>query len=109
MQQKLIEMCNREGISIDNVILFFSGFRSKIFLQIKHVVYQSLHMLLAGLKVQFFNQKKLSLCLLKKTLLSRDKYQFCFFTEIWLNVLSFLQLKKHPDVVKQPSRRLNKE
>ena len=34
IQQKLIEKCNRGGISIDQVILFFlSEFRSKTFLQ----------------------------------------------------------------------------
>lgn len=31
-QQKLNEKCNREGIPIDKVILFFSKFKSKIFL-----------------------------------------------------------------------------
>ena len=34
IQQKLIEKCNREGISIDQVISFFlSELRSKTFLQ----------------------------------------------------------------------------
>ena len=41
IEQKLIEKCNREGISIDEVIYFFSKSRSKTFLQTKHVVYQS--------------------------------------------------------------------
>ena len=41
MEQKLIEKCNREGISIDEVIYFFSKSKSKTFLQTKHVVYQS--------------------------------------------------------------------
>ena len=52
IQQKLIEKCDREGISIDKVILFFhSKFKSKTFLQTKHVIDQSLHMLLASLKM----------------------------------------------------------
>ena len=66
IQQKPIEKCNREGMSIEKVILFFSESRSKTFLQNKHVIYRSLHMLLAGLKVQFINQKRLSLCILKR-------------------------------------------
>ena len=41
IEQKLIEKCNRERISIDEVIYFFSKSKSKTFLQIKHVVYQS--------------------------------------------------------------------
>ena len=52
MQQKLVEKCDREGISIDKIILFIlSKFRSKTFLQTRYVIYQSLHMLLAGLKM----------------------------------------------------------
>ena len=54
IQQKLIEKCDRKGISIDKAICFFlSKSRSKIFLHTKHVIYQSRHMLLAGLKVSF--------------------------------------------------------
>ena len=41
IEQKLIEKCNRERISIDEVIYFFSKSKSKTFLQTKHVVYQS--------------------------------------------------------------------
>ena len=41
IEQKLIEKYNREGISIDQVIYFFSKSRGKTFLQTKHVVYQS--------------------------------------------------------------------
>ena len=41
IEQKLIEKCNRERISIDEVIYFFSKSKSKTFLQAKHVVYQS--------------------------------------------------------------------
>ena len=52
MQQKLVEKCDREGISVDKIILFIlSKFRSKTFLQTRYVIYQSLHMLLAGLKM----------------------------------------------------------
>ena len=40
IQQKLFEWCDREEIPIDKVILFFlSMFRSKTFLQTKHVIY----------------------------------------------------------------------
>ena len=54
IQQKLIEKCDREGISIDEVIYFFlSDSRSKSFLLTKHVIYQSQHMLLAGLRMSF--------------------------------------------------------
>ena len=50
--QKLIEKCDREGRSIDKLILFFlSEFRSKIFLQTKNVIHQNLHVLLAALKI----------------------------------------------------------
>lgn len=38
IQQKLNEKCNREGMSINKVILFFSEFKSKNFLQTKHVI-----------------------------------------------------------------------
>ena len=38
VQQKLNEKCNREGMSINKVILFFSEFKSKNFLQTKHVI-----------------------------------------------------------------------
>ena len=48
MQWKLIEKCDREGISIDEV-----GLEAKTFLQTKHVTYQSQHMLLVGLKVSY--------------------------------------------------------
>ena len=48
IQQKLIEKCDREEISIDEVSL-----EPKPFLQTKHVVYQSQDMLLAGLKVSY--------------------------------------------------------
>ena len=87
IQQKLIEKCNREGISIDQVILFFplSNFRSKTFLQTKHVIYQSLHMLLAGLKGQLFKSKRLSLlslCILKKKLIYKETNTDSFFTQI---------------------------
>ena len=41
IEQDLIERCNREGISIDEVIYFFSNSKGKTFLQTKHVVYQS--------------------------------------------------------------------
>ena len=52
IQQKLIEKSDREGISIDEVIHFFlSESRSKTFLQTKHVIYQSQHMLLASLRM----------------------------------------------------------
>ena len=54
IQQKLIEKCDREGISIDEIIYFFlSDSRSKSFLLTKHVIYQSQHMLLAGLRMSF--------------------------------------------------------
>ena len=54
IQQKLIEKCDREGISIDEVIYFFlSDSRSKSFLLTKHVIYQSQNMLLAGLRMSF--------------------------------------------------------
>ena len=54
IQQKLIQKCDREGISIDEVIYFFlSDSRSKSFLLTKHVIYQSQHMLLAGLRMSF--------------------------------------------------------
>ena len=48
IQRKLIEKCDREEISIDEVSL-----EPKPFLQTKHVVYQSQDMLLAGLKVSY--------------------------------------------------------
>ena len=52
IQQKLIEKCDREGISKDKVVLLFlNKFRSKTFLQTKHAIYLSQHMLLPGLKV----------------------------------------------------------
>ena len=41
IEQKLIEKCNRERISIDEVIYFFSKSKSKTFLQTKHIVHQS--------------------------------------------------------------------
>ena len=44
----------REAISIDKVICFLLiSLGAKTFLQTKHVIYQSQHMLLAGLKVSF--------------------------------------------------------
>ena len=84
MDEKLIEKCNREGIKIDQVILFFSlsNFRSKTFLQTKHVIYQSLHMLLAGLKGQILKSKRfslLSLCILKKRLIHKETNTDSFF------------------------------
>ena len=48
IQRKLIEKCDREEISIDEVSL-----EPKPFLQTKHVVYQSQDVLLAGLKVSY--------------------------------------------------------
>ena len=52
IQQKLIEKCGREGISIDEVANFFlSKSRRKKFLETKHYIYQSQHMLLAGLRM----------------------------------------------------------
>ena len=48
IQRKLVEKCDREEISIDEVSL-----EPKPFLQTKHVVYQSQDMLLAGLKVSY--------------------------------------------------------
>ena len=48
IQRKLIEKCDREEISIDEVSL-----EPKPFLQTKHGVYQSQDMLLAGLKVSY--------------------------------------------------------
>ena len=57
IQQKLNEKCDREGISIDKVIRFFNKSRSKKFSQTKHVINQSQHMLLAGLKVPFVHLK----------------------------------------------------
>ena len=48
IQRKLIEKCDREEMSIDEVSL-----EPKPFLQTKHVVYQSQDMLLAGLKVSY--------------------------------------------------------
>lgn len=54
IKQKPIEKCDRKGTSIDKAICFLlSKFRSKIFLHTKHVIYQSRHMLSAGLKVSF--------------------------------------------------------
>ena len=41
IEQKLIEKCNRDKISIDGVIYFYSKYKSEAFLQTKHVVYQS--------------------------------------------------------------------
>ena len=41
IEQKLIEKCNRDEISIDGVIYFYSKYKSETFLQTKHVVYQS--------------------------------------------------------------------
>ena len=32
IEQKLIEKCNREGLSMDQVIYFFSKYKSKTFL-----------------------------------------------------------------------------
>ena len=46
IQRKLIEKCDREGISIDEVSL-----EAKTFLQTKHVIYQSQYILLVGLRV----------------------------------------------------------
>ena len=57
IQQKLNEKCDREGISIDKVICFFNKSRSKKFSQTKHVIYQSQHVLLPGLKVPFVHLK----------------------------------------------------
>ena len=52
--QKLIEKCDREGISIEKVTFFFLvSLEAKTFLQTKHVIYQNQHMLLAGFKVPF--------------------------------------------------------
>ena len=48
IQQKLNEKCDREGISINKVICFFYKSRTKV-----RMLYQSQHMLLAGLKVSF--------------------------------------------------------
>ena len=48
IQWKLIEKCDREGISIDEVSL-----EAKTFLQTKLVIYQSQHLLLVGLRVSF--------------------------------------------------------
>ena len=47
-QRKLIEKCDREGISIDEVSL-----ESKTFLQIKYDIYQSQNMLLVVLRVSY--------------------------------------------------------
>ena len=41
IEQKLIEKCNRDEISIVEVIYFYSKYKSETFLQTKHVVYQS--------------------------------------------------------------------
>ena len=46
IRRKLIEKCDREGISIDEVSL-----EAKTFLQAKHVTYQNQYMLLVGLRV----------------------------------------------------------
>ena len=61
IRQKLSEKCDREGISIDKVILFFYRVQKEnIFTnQACHILKSTL--LLAGLKVQFFNQKRLGL------------------------------------------------
>ena len=48
IQRKLIEKCDREGIPIDEVSL-----EAKRFLQTKHVIYQSQHMLLVGLRASY--------------------------------------------------------
>ena len=48
IQRKLIEKCDREAISIDEVS--FSKLRSKTFLSTKDVIYQSQHMLLEDLR-----------------------------------------------------------
>ena len=47
IQQKLIEKCNREGISINKVFFLFASLEAKHFYKAKHVIYQSQHMLLA--------------------------------------------------------------
>ena len=47
-QRKLIEKCDREGISIDEVSL-----ESKTFLQTKYDIYQSQNMLLVVLRVSY--------------------------------------------------------
>ena len=48
IQWKLIEKCDREGISIDEVSL-----EVKTFLQTKLVIYQSQHLLLVDLRVSY--------------------------------------------------------
>ena len=46
IQRNLVEKCYREGTSIDEV-----SRETKTFLQTKHAIYQSQHMLLVGLRV----------------------------------------------------------
>ena len=58
IQRNLIEKCDREEISIDEVRL-----EPKPFLQTKHVLYQSQDMLLADLNM--FYQERPSLCISK--------------------------------------------
>ena len=51
IQQKLIEKCNRERISIDEVN--YLSLEAKTFLQTKHVIQQSQRVLLVGLRASF--------------------------------------------------------
>ena len=51
IRRKVIEKCDREVISIDEVRL-----EANAFLQTKHVIYKSQHMLLVGLNVIYFTK-----------------------------------------------------
>ena len=78
IQQKLIEKCNREGISVNQVSLFFflASLEAKHFYKAS-MSYINIYKCYSRFKSPNFKSKRLSLCILKKTPL-RGITQICF-------------------------------